>query len=259
MPELDPDLTRILTLSLLGVIAILLLLVLSSLGRARKEITEALRDLRPAPSEYAADAAPADAGPEEVAPAQAQMVQAEPARAEPEPEPIRAAAPAEASPAPVAVAEGVEPAAREPEPAAAREPEPAAVREPEPAAVREPEPEPAAVQATSAQAEEPEEQPFERDGRWWFRRGDELLVYDEATGQWVASPQDAAPAAAPQPAGAMATTISGISGASQVAQQREPEAASEPEAATGFWKCPSCGAVNGSTSSSCRMCFAARP
>ena len=27
----------------------------------------------------------------------------------------------------------------------------------------------------------------------------------------------------------------------------------------GHWKCPTCGAVNGSTATSCRMCFTARP
>ncbi|HYP22470.1 MAG TPA: hypothetical protein VEV43_02755, partial [Actinomycetota bacterium] len=35
-----------------------------------------------------------------------------------------------------------------------------------------------AVTERAASAEDdPQEQPFERDGRWWFRRGDELLVY----------------------------------------------------------------------------------
>jgi hypothetical protein len=38
----------------------------------------------------------------------------------------------------------------------------------------------------------------------------------------------------------------------------EPEAEEEP-GQQGFWKCPTCGAVNGSTATSCRMCFAARP
>jgi hypothetical protein len=245
MPELDPDLVRILTLSLLAVIILVLLFVLSSLSRIRKGVADALERF-----------SSAGMGPGEAARAETEATQAaqgEPVRAEPTP---AAAAPAQAeavhAEAAAAALEAAGPGVVAAEPAeyAAHEPEPEPV-----AAAQQPvaavEPEPAAV-------EEPQEQPFERDGRWWFRRGDELLVYDEATGQWVASPQEAAPAAAPQPAGAMATTISGISGASHVAKQPESQAGAEPEAA-GFWKCPSCGAVNGSTATSCRMCFAARP
>ncbi len=86
----------------------------------------------------------------------------------------------------------------------------------------------------------PEEQPFERDGRWWFKRGSEILVYDEQTGQWQPAPSDnpfgGGGAAAPA---FSSTTLS--------------------ESGQGFWKCPSCGAVNGSTSATCRMCFSARP
>lgn len=86
--------------------------------------------------------------------------------------------------------------------------------------------------------DEPEEQPFERDGRWWFKRGGELLVYDEGTGQWVASPQGAGAAA---PVTATQTAAPAI----------------QADAGEG-WKCSSCGAVNGSTATSCRMCFAPR-
>lgn len=90
----------------------------------------------------------------------------------------------------------------------------------------------------------PEEQPFERDGRWWFKRGDELLVYDEQTGQWQ-----------PAPANAAMT----IGGGSRPAAQPSFGTGQAGEGTSGFWKCPSCGAVNGSTSATCRMCFAARP
>ena len=83
----------------------------------------------------------------------------------------------------------------------------------------------------------PEEQPFERGGRWWFKRGQELLVYEEQTAQWVPAPATEIPAAEPEP---------------------EPEPAG-PATQSGFWRCPSCGAVNGSTAATCRMCFAARP
>jgi hypothetical protein len=167
--------------------------------------------------------------------------------------------------------------------------------------------------------DEPEEQPFERDGRWWFKRGDELLVYDEVEGQW--QPVAGATAPAPTPAvitnptsaeaGAINAELASLSGDApsvyRGAETTESPAATEPEPALGspaatpvvesaapdatsematvdtsdadkpasgaseepvqpvqewksgsFWKCPSCGAVNGSTATSCRMCFAAR-
>lgn len=88
---------------------------------------------------------------------------------------------------------------------------------------------------------EPEEQPFERDGRWWFKRGGELLVYDEGTGQWVAAPGSGASAATTATQGASTTVTT-----TTVADAGEG------------WKCASCGAVNGSTATSCRMCFAPR-
>ena len=95
---------------------------------------------------------------------------------------------------------------------------------------------------TALRGDEPEEQPFERDGRWWFKRGGELLVYDEGTGQWVASGQSAA--AAPASTAGAATTA---------------PAPATLRADTGEgWKCASCGAVNGSTATTCRMCFAPR-
>jgi hypothetical protein len=93
--------------------------------------------------------------------------------------------------------------------------------------------------ATSLRGDEPEEQPFERDGRWWFKRGGELLVYDEGTGQWVAAP-----------GGGAAAPI----GTSTATQTQVTPAADAGEG----WKCSSCGAVNGSTATSCRMCFAPR-
>lgn len=94
---------------------------------------------------------------------------------------------------------------------------------------------------TGLRGDEPEEQPFERDGRWWFKRGGELLVYDEGTGQWVASSAAAATGTpSPTSLGETATAVT-------------------PRADAGEgWKCSSCGAVNGSTATSCRMCFAPR-
>lgn len=122
--------------------------------------------------------------------------------------------------------------------------EPAAVEEPQPAAVQ-PTSQPAAEPAPQPVASDavPEEQPFERDGRWWFKRGLEILVYDEQTGQWQPAAADNPFAASPgSQAGAVTTQV-------PVAQ----------DTGAGFWKCPSCGAVNGATSATCRMCFAARP
>ncbi|MGH2749139.1 MAG: hypothetical protein ACRDKB_14630 [Actinomycetota bacterium] len=119
--------------------------------------------------------------------------------------------------------------------AAEPEPAPSAAA---PAAAAQPAAQPAAT--TPAAEPEPQEQPFERDGRWWYRRGDELLVYDEQAGQWVPAPTPtpgAAAAATGAPAGATA----------------------EPQDSGAFWKCPTCGAVNGSTAESCRMCFTPRP
>ena len=99
-----------------------------------------------------------------------------------------------------------------------------------------------AAGSAGLRGDEPEEQPFERDGRWWFKRGGELLVYDEGTGQWVAAP-----------AGQAATT----SGGAPVTTETQVPVAARADTGEG-WKCASCGAVNGSTATTCRMCFAPR-
>jgi hypothetical protein len=91
--------------------------------------------------------------------------------------------------------------------------------------------------------EVPEEQPIEREGRWWFKRGGELLLYDETTAQWVPAPMPEA-RGGEEPAG----NSNGVEFGGAAAPLQ-----------SSFWKCPSCGAVNGSTASTCRMCFAARP
>ena len=188
---------------------------------------------------------------------------------EPEPEPVAH----EPEPEPVAVHEP-EPAAHEPEPLVADEPVPIA-HEPEqiedrPAAYAEgagafaahetaAQPEPARTEEPAPAAagfdDAPEEQPFERDGRWWFKRGDELLVYEEGTGQWTEAPAMAAASVAtanatPVSSGADTAQFGGVATGS-------PEPAQDTSGT--FWKCPSCGAVNGSTAATCRMCFAARP
>ncbi|MFN2524983.1 MAG: Ran-binding zinc finger domain-containing protein [Actinomycetota bacterium] len=126
-----------------------------------------------------------------------------------------------------------------PQPIAAAAPTPAA--QVAPAAAQ-----PVATAAAPAAGAEPQDQPFERDGRWWFRRGTELLVYDEGTGQWVAAP----------PGGVAGT---GTAAAAGTAAAPSAVLAGEQAGAGAFWKCPSCGAVNGATATTCRMCFTARP
>ena len=114
----------------------------------------------------------------------------------------------------------------------------------------------------------PEEEPFERAGRWWFKRGSELLVYNEQTGEWVPSPTplpQVEPArSAFGPDASPTQTISDISTAEPAAApepqpEPEPQVEAEPAHQLGFWRCPACGAVNGSTAATCRMCFAERP
>ena len=104
----------------------------------------------------------------------------------------------------------------------------------------------------AAHADDPQEEPFQRDGRWWFRRGNELLLYDEATGQWQPAPEGAGGATGPASAGTTTTQTQPVTETAQAA----PAVA---DAVATYWKCPTCGAVNGSTAATCRMCFAARP
>lgn len=114
-----------------------------------------------------------------------------------------------------------------------------------------------AGRAAGSAAEEPQEQPFERDGRWWFRRGDELLVYEERTGQWVAAPPSGTGVAAG--AAEQAPEERAPVEETQTDQTQTEGASQFPEEPGPFWKCPTCGAVNGSTATSCRMCFTQRP
>ena len=113
---------------------------------------------------------------------------------------------------------------------------------------------------------DPEEQPFERDGRWWFRRDGELLVFDDDAQQWEPSAASPRPAsgdltgptqtesddAAPTPSGAGTTTLTR-------ARRADIDVDAYRNGSAGFWKCSSCGAVNGSIADACRMCFTRRP
>lgn len=131
-----------------------------------------------------------------------------------------------------------------------------------PAEVVAPTPEATAAPVPSAapsEQEEAPEGPFERDGRWWFRRGEELLVYDEQRGEWTpeihpledASGWDEVPVAVVDAPSSIAAP-----GTSEPAGSPAPTGPDEP---VKHWRCPTCGAVNGLTAASCRMCFAARP
>ena len=117
-------------------------------------------------------------------------------------------------------------------------------------------------EAAAEAAAEPEEQPFERDGRWWFRRGDELLVYDEQTAQWLRAEGSSTRAVYGQERAAEQGAVATESRTTTYAEpSRADEAGSQGSAETSndFWKCPACGAANGIAATSCRMCFTARP
>jgi cell pole-organizing protein PopZ len=250
MPELDPDLVTWLTLGLLGLIVICLLGVMSSIGRVRKAIERAAsqrererEDRWQAASTGAAAPIAAAAEPEPAIERRPEPVVAK----EPEPESqthsVEEPAAATASDGGPGVVAAAGASTGSGESFSSQSSEPAAS---EPAAAS------ASTSSTVQTTQEPQEQPFERDGRWWFRRGSELLVYDEGTGQWVAAP-DPANRPAPAVTQPIPTTISSVAGTG------EHSAESSGGEQHGFWKCPSCGAVNGSTATSCRMCFTARP
>ena len=244
--EIDNEIFQMVTLALLGVTLLVLLVTLLSVSRLSKRldrVSAARAEERPGPSGWDEEAARGE----------------EPTAREPQPA-GEAAAPQAAT--------ATVPAQIEPEQAAAAEAAgaPARVEEPAGAEVAAPEPEPAPASSTTGFEDAPEEQPFEREGRWWFKRGDELLVYDEGTGQWVPAPAEAQAGAAPPAVSGAGDRGSGESrgGRGEPAQaQSRPEQAEEtqaaqPEPSGGYWKCPSCGAVNGSTATACRMCFTPR-
>lgn len=150
-------------------------------------------------------------------------------------------------------------------------------------------PEASPLEEASPQEEEPAEGPFEKDGRWWYRRESELLVFDERTETWVDAdaPEDTgvafdAPAEATPvqvkphpleeargwdtapitPAASSAPIVEPVEPPAEpvvVAPVEEQPAPTESSSPAAHWKCPSCGVINGSTATSCRMCFAARP
>ncbi len=273
--EMDDGLFQIITMVLLGVTLLVLVLTLLNLGKLGKKVDELVAR---APGDERDPSSQRD-----------QQHHEEPARTDehgggdewqrPEPEPAgqRAAQTSqypvashqEHAPAQEASAPATEEASAAPQdrgstlitgaPAAQEEPRQAeplqqdpAPTQQDPEPVQQQEPAPARSQTTGFE-DAPEEQPFERDGRWWFKRGDEILVYDEQTGGWQPAPAEATGGGATGPA--MAEDGTGGWQQQQAGQEAQQP---EDEAQGSFWKCPSCGAVNGSTATACRMCFTPR-
>ncbi len=235
---MDENLFQLVTVGLLGVTLLVLLVTLLTLNKVSKRLEEG-GGARAESQQFREEVRH-----EEPAPSQTEAPETS------APEPV-----AQTSAFPAARATEPEPAAQHAEPEADREPDRA--EEPPPVAVALVE-EPQQAQAATGFEDAPEEQPFERDGRWWFKRGDELLVYDEQSGQWEPAP---ATPAAPSPAPPAAPQVESWqqSGASQAAGGQSEQAAQPAQEQGSFWKCPSCGAVNGSTATSCRMCFTPKP
>ena len=230
---MDENLFQLVTVGLLGVTLLVLLVTLLTLNKLTKKIDEGTPSGARGP--YEAEA-PTGAPPGQVALAPADEA------ATPEPT-------TQASPSPgTATGQEPEPVVEQREPEVAARAEESTPVERTGAAVQEPQP-----AASTGFEDAPEEQPFERDGRWWFKRGDELLVYDEQSGQWEAAPANAT-ATSPAP-----VVSGGDQTAASPAASQEAEPAQAAEDPGSFWKCTSCGAVNGSTATSCRMCFAPKP
>ena len=250
---MDESLFQLVTVGLLGVTLLVLLVTLLTLNKLAKKVEEGSTARAEAP--YQEDRAGGPPGRVALAPEDHETGAPSPAETSTFP----ATAVAAQEHAAHQQEEQADIAARAEEPQVARVgDEPAPAEGPQPSAAAEvAQPESQPVQAATGFEDAPEEQPFERDGRWWFKRGDELLVYDEQSGQWESAPADTAVSSPASPLIPRAAG-SGHSPTTQAAGvQAEPDqSAQDPES---FWKCASCGAVNGSTATSCRMCFAPKP
>ena len=235
---MDESLFQLVTVALLGVTLLVLLVTLLTLNKLAKKIEDGSPSRAEAPYQ----------GEDRVGepPGHVALAPREDESAAPEPTTQTSTFPATA-------------AVQEPEPAPQEEPEeaaaPAQVEEPQPAVATAAPVQEQPAAATTSFEDAPEEQPFEREGRWWFKRGGELLVYDEQSGQWEPAPAISGPTSAVAPA----------TGVDSGSEQSSAQAASQADSAQSaqdpgsFWKCTSCGAVNGSTATSCRMCFAPKP
>jgi len=235
---MDENLFQLVTVGLLGVTLLVLLVTLLTLNKLAKKIEEGSPSRAEAPQEHE------------------DRVGEPPGLVALAPDHETTPSPAETSTFPATAATAQEHAAHEQEqqassaPARAEEPQQSVAAE---ASVQEPQP----TQAATGFADAPEEQPFERDGRWWFKRGDELLVYDEQSGQWEPAPANTAVSNPAPPGVPGADSGPGHSSTSTAGGQAETDQSAQDPGS--FWKCTSCGAVNGSTATSCRMCFAPKP
>ena len=237
---MDENLFQLVTVGLIGVTLLVLLVTLLTLNKLTKKVEEASPSGSRGP--YEAEA-PTGAPPGQVALAPTdESATPEPAAATPEV--ATQASPSSAT----AGGQQPEPVVEQKEPETTARADEFTPAERTGTAVQEPQP------AATGFEDAPEEQPFERDGRWWFKRGDELLVYDEQSGQWEAAPANAT-ATSPAPMASGGDTGGDQTAASPAATE-SAKAAEDPGS---FWKCTSCGAVNGSTATSCRMCFAPKP
>jgi hypothetical protein len=254
---MNTDLYQALTVALLGAITVLLIVVIAVLGRLRKALDSnkaaIFHDLpaQPSVTEHteASGPAPAQEAPPGAAPSEAQErpVDGEQEQAR---DPVGARS-VFTRPEERAEAAGAESAAAD----ASAGMQQADTQQVE---VGRHEASPEQEEPREQAFEEPQEQPFERDGRWWFRRGEELLVYDEQTGQWlqVAGPPGGLgrSRSSGEASGAVATETRTVTETAAAGAQEEGASSTRS-----FWKCSSCGAINGAAASSCRMCFAARP
>ena len=242
---MDIDLFQGILLGLLAVGLIVLIALLATLGGIRKALERASSS---APGAAEADPAPTKTEPQAAEPEPVAAAAAVTPAAQAAPEAQAVAPVAETTPSPedtqaatiraVLSQHGVTEASSPASGSAAETPEPAS------------------VVAAHIDSDEPEEEPFQRDGRWWFKRGAELLVYNEGTAQWE-------PADRPGHWGSGASDTTEAAAPAAASTATLPTATTAPQPAVGTtgtgWKCPSCGAINGSTAASCRMCFTARP
>lgn len=83
-----------------------------------------------------------------------------------------------------------------------------------------------------AAAQAPSKQPFERDGRWWFERDGELLVFDDDSGEWAPSSDRPTHPSGRGPASSPATT-GPAPGENQQPQEPSGEAGNRPGSISG--------------------------
>ncbi len=274
MPAIDIDIFQWATLGLLAVAVLLLALVISRLDAIKKLWEEGAPAAKPA----AAEAEPAAVVPAtdvevaEPSPSTSWATTETGSRTVETPEPA-AGSGGPISAEPFVGAASSETGLHPGEPTSFDAPAPTYASQPVTRAEPVFQPQPVAEPEPVAATPEPEDQPFERDGRWWFRRDGELLVYEEGTGEWVPAPAGSGPAQSTPPATTAPTPTlipepEPTSSFGTVPEEAAPAPVPDPvpdviptstEEPGSFWKCPTCSAVNGASAATCRMCFTARP